>query len=183
MATKIMSLDPATRFGWAVGCIGDETPLFNTKKFPDIKDEDRGPYFGEMRKWLVWMIDHHKPDFVVFERPIMPNPKFGMAQLATLRLLYGNTCMIEEVCHDKGVPCFEEHLGTIKKSFTGKGTAKKAEMIEYARRVYGWRVTDDNQADACALWVLACLKTDSRLAKAHALGALGAHASFKERRS
>jgi Holliday junction resolvasome RuvABC endonuclease subunit len=41
-------------------------------------------------------------------------------------------------------------VGTIKKSFTGSGNAKKAQMIAEANR-RGFITTDDNEADAIAL--------------------------------
>jgi Holliday junction resolvasome RuvABC endonuclease subunit len=54
-------------------------------------------------------------------------------------------------CHDafcsfRGVP-----VGTLKKWATGKGNAKKAEMIEAARDHTGLDITDDNEADAVLL--------------------------------
>ena len=45
-------------------------------------------------------------------------------------------------------------VGTVKKAWTGKGNAKKAEMIAAARQ-RGIKVVDDNEADAVAILSLA----------------------------
>ena len=53
-------------------------------------------------------------------------------------------------CEVHGIPYEGIGVGTIKKSFTGSGNAKKAEMIAEAQR-RGYMTDDDNEADAIAL--------------------------------
>lgn len=56
-------------------------------------------------------------------------------------------------CDERGIPYEGVGVGTIKKSFTGKGNAKKHEMIaECLRR--GYEPADDNEADAIAILLL-----------------------------
>lgn len=43
----------------------------------------------------------------------------------------------------------------VKKHWTGRGNAKKPDMI-VACRQRGWEVKDDNEADALAIWDLGC---------------------------
>ena len=53
-------------------------------------------------------------------------------------------------CEAHGIPYEGVPVGTIKRSFTGKGNAKKAAMkAEAVRR--GYTVADDNEADALAI--------------------------------
>ncbi len=58
-------------------------------------------------------------------------------------------------CEQHNVPFQGVPVGTIKKSFTGKGNANKAAMMEAARD-RGFSPADDNEADAIAilLWAI-----------------------------
>jgi Holliday junction resolvasome RuvABC endonuclease subunit len=56
-------------------------------------------------------------------------------------------------CEARGIVYAGVGVGTIKKSFTGYGNAKKAQMIAEANR-RGFVTEDDNEADAIALAVL-----------------------------
>jgi Holliday junction resolvasome RuvABC endonuclease subunit len=58
---------------------------------------------------------------------------------------------------EPSIPYGSFGVGTIKKRATGKGNAKKPDMIAAANRVFGpilmREIADDNEADA--LWILA----------------------------
>jgi len=53
------------------------------------------------------------------------------------------------VCDEFRTPYVGIHVGTIKKSFTGKGNAPKEKVIAQCR-VLGYTPQDDNVADAIA---------------------------------
>lgn len=53
-------------------------------------------------------------------------------------------------CEEKQIPYSCVPVGTIKKTWTGKGNASKQDMINVAIES-GFDVSDDNQADALAL--------------------------------
>ncbi len=57
------------------------------------------------------------------------------------------------------IKCDSYGVGTIKKHATGKGNAKKPQMIEAANKTYsnklGKKITDDNEADALHILGLA----------------------------
>ncbi len=56
-------------------------------------------------------------------------------------------------CAENGVEYLSVPVGEIKKTWTGKGNAKKDEMVAEARR-RGYDPCDDNEADAIAILVL-----------------------------
>ncbi len=53
-------------------------------------------------------------------------------------------------CEERSIPYEGVPVGTIKKSWTGNGAAKKDAMIAEARK-RGYEVIDDNEADALAI--------------------------------
>ena len=66
--------------------------------------------------------------------------------------LYGAlVAAIQEFCVTKGIPFESVGVGTLKKFWTGKGNAKKPDMIRAARD-RGFELDSDNEADAIAGW-------------------------------
>jgi Holliday junction resolvasome RuvABC endonuclease subunit len=65
----------------------------------------------------------------------------------------GLMAVLQEWCEGHKIPYAGVPVGSIKKHATGKGNAGKPEMIA-AMRELGFEPTDDNQADAIALWLL-----------------------------
>jgi Holliday junction resolvasome RuvABC endonuclease subunit len=66
--------------------------------------------------------------------------------------LYGAlVAAIQEFCMIKGIPFESVGVGTLKKFWTGKGNAKKPDMI-LAARERGFEPATDNEADALAGW-------------------------------
>jgi len=57
-------------------------------------------------------------------------------------------------CDEHGIPHEGVSVGEIKRSWTGKGNAKKEAMVAEAQRRGYSGVTDDNEADAIALFTL-----------------------------
>lgn len=69
----------------------------------------------------------------------------------------------ELVAKLRDIRCFEVNVATAKKVLTGNGRAEKADMvIEATRR--GFDVTDDHQADACAVGLVALAAMRARAA-------------------
>ena len=66
--------------------------------------------------------------------------------------LYGAlVAAIQEFCLAKNIPFESVGVGTLKKFWTGKGNAKKPDMIT-AARARGFEPDTDNEADALAGW-------------------------------
>jgi len=151
----ILALDPATTVGWAAGAPG-ETPTWGSRQFDG---KATGAVVGLFRHWLIERCRELHPTLVVFEAPYIPRPNAAVPINAkTLRRLLGLVATIEAVSWELRVRCYETTALDIARFFVGSArmprNAKKAATIDMCRR-YGWHVTNDNEADALALWHLA----------------------------
>lgn len=146
---KLLTLDLATKTGFAVGDISSgERPLSGVHTLPSTGD-DIGRFLLAFDKWLSDMIAFHKPETIVFEAPLFLAG--GKSNISTARKLMCLAGMTEYFCSKHKVSCAECHVGTIKKYFTGSGSAKKPQMIA-AARARGFEPKDDNEADALAIY-------------------------------
>jgi hypothetical protein len=59
----------------------------------------------------------------------------------------GGLAVLQMVCHRAGVRLAPVEVSHVKREATGKGNAKKVEMVEAARKRWGF-VMDENEADA-----------------------------------
>lgn len=65
--------------------------------------------------------------------------------------MYGGfEAILSSWCYKNMIPCAGVHLATIKKHITGRGNARKEEVISCVRK-RGYDVKDDNVADALSL--------------------------------
>ncbi len=145
---RILALDLATRTGFAVGEASGE-PRFGTKVI-GRPGESIGKFANLFDEWLSDMITLEAPELIVFEAPILP----ARTTPDTARKLMGLAFLTELICYRRDVRCREANIMTVKKFFTGRGRASKAEMIEAAAS-HGWICKDDNEADALGVWALA----------------------------
>lgn len=113
-----------------------------------------------------------EPLIVVYEAPILPQPKAWIefhggrpvakckmeTNITTTRKLQSLAGVLELMCADLEVPCFETHLGTMKKELTGRGDAEKGAMLLMARKA-GLQLSDGpeafDEADAFAAFLVA----------------------------
>jgi Holliday junction resolvasome RuvABC endonuclease subunit len=140
----LVSLDLSGKTGWTSGYV-HQRPLFGTEIFK-APPTDVGTFMQVFNRWLLAIIKQTNPEIVIFESPILPR----QARLTTLRRLYGMAALVQLHCAEQQIRCEEAQPSTIKQFWTGDGWAKKPAMIEMAM-ARGYRVTDDNQADALAL--------------------------------
>lgn len=160
----ILSLDAATVTGWAYGRPGEE-PTFGVVEFGG-GEGGNGEVISKFRAWCFETCYRLRPDELVFESPYVPHipkkpdpTKKSLFNPKTLRRLYGIASEIEAVCWELRINCCESTIGEISNFFTGRWghggrEKKKAAFIARARQ-YGWNCTDDNEADAVALWAMA----------------------------
>lgn len=167
---NILALDLATHCGWATNPPHDD-PCFGTEVLPSTGKEV-GPFIAAYDRWLRDTIEIQKPALVIYEQPSL----FAKSTPDTVIKLNGLATHTEWLCHRKGIPVRSANPSRLKKFFTGNGKAKKDEMVTAARR-RGWKVSDDNQADACAVWAWAvyCYAAPEHRAQFE-LGLLGAAA-------
>ncbi|BAQ44371.1 hypothetical protein [Methylobacterium aquaticum] len=165
---RILGLDLSVKgTGWALAA-PDEDLRFGTHPLPST-GADVGRLLVAFDEWLRLRLGGENVGVVIFEAPILTG---GKTHVMTARKLMNLAGHVEFVCSQLGITCREQHISTNKKEFTGNGAADKDAMIAMAR-AYGWAVTDDNQADACGLWVGGVLKFAPKHAGRLRLGPLG----------
>lgn len=173
----ILGLDVATRCGFAHG---DGTVLPTVGHYQGAQaGDDLGPYFRAFRNWLHHMLVELKAQAaerdqtlrVIFESPVFPKPFLKMvpgrppqiiqhASIKDRRRLYGLVSLVEVVCGDHGVLCYEEPVQALKLELTGKGNADKDDMVRAARKM-GVQLSRlpngdwvHDEADAVAAWLI-----------------------------
>jgi len=143
---KILAIDPALQLGFAH--TKGKSIKHGSESFHNNKWDGAGMKF---RKFRAWLDDFQNYDVIVYEAVEAHSSTYAAH-------CYGGwVAIIQEFCELYTIPYTGYAVGTIKKSFTGKGNAKKADMIKEAR-IRGHNVVDDNAADACAILHLALEK-------------------------
>lgn len=165
---QLLCLDIATTTGWACGTVPDRplpTPLELRAGDPVYKPQsgsyripnahDASQRLVRYEQWLQDMIAVHKPDVVVFEAPFVT----GRTHQNTARLLMYLAGVTELTAKKvQGLRFFEENNARVRKHFINKGSGKRAELKRKTLEAcwsLGWMEfsdTDDNRADALALW-------------------------------
>jgi hypothetical protein len=158
---KVLALDIATRTGWAVGEPG-ATPVSGSIRFANPGAEHE-VIFAEALKWVSATIKDHRPDVVVWEAPLVPGFKKGKTNANTTRLLYGLPAVIGAVARLLCVPDIREvEARTVRKFFIGRNPprALAKKLTKQRCRDVGWQPSDDNEADALAIWAHECRSID-----------------------
>lgn len=173
MTGGILALDVATISGWAYGLPG-ERPRWGSWRAGRVGAAP-GEILALFHDWLEARVAEHQPGWLIFEAPYVPNvtpkqvrtasghkvwtarTKGTPIDIKVLRRLIAMCGLVELVAHRHRIQVREELPNVITKSFTGHGNwggreDKKLATIKMCE-VYGWAVSDDNQADALALWV------------------------------
>ena len=148
---NILALDLATHCGWAVNPPHEE-PDFGTEVLPSTGDAV-GPFIAAFDAWLKRTIEDQKPALIIYEQPSI----FAKTTPQTVIKLNGLATHTEFVCHQRSITVRSANPSQLKKFATGNGRADKPMMVAAARR-RGWKVTDDNQADAAWVraWAIFC---------------------------
>lgn len=121
-------------------------------------------------------LDVHRPVAVAYEAPILIfNQRYKDARgvwrkrndnLTTLRKTLPIGARIEELCLDRGIPCFEDSVQAVKTELAGFRHADKSAMVSAARKL-GVTLPDgpaeEDAADALGLWLVLLRKRDRAL--------------------
>lgn len=158
VARRILTLDLASRIGYAFGNVGSK-PDFGAHQLPVKNGDDLGAYWKRFDTFLGALpLDEwtgSADTFVVFECAVLP----PATSFKTLRKLYGLPAILElRWASIGGDPeCLREvYPSQVKKYWTGKGNCGKPEMIAAARsRGYDLGPAQDDEADALAMWFFA----------------------------
>lgn len=150
---RILALDLSKRStGWAIGS-GDGFPLAQSVSFTR---SNRGGVFAQYMAWLRDRLLTNDPDLVVYEAPIMSARAKGSTD--TLMILMGMAAMTEAVCSMKVVPVISVAIPTWRVAFLGEGYPDnpKPEAVKMCG-LLRWKVTTDDEAEACGVWAWAHL--------------------------
>ena len=158
MTTRVLAVDAAATCGFALGDTGAE-PRFGSRNFTGSNAS--GEVVARFARFLRVVIERDKPDVLAYEAPYFPMGfrKGPPANAKTLRRLLGMAEIVDAIAWDYRVQCYQATAGEVCSYLTGKsnwgGRDKKKAATIAAARAWGWPVTDDNAADACAVWAYA----------------------------
>ena len=141
--TTLLAIDLGTQTGWARGRMA-EKPQSGTQSFALGRFDGGGMRYLRFQVWLEEML--RGVDRVAYEEVRRHTATDAAHVYGGLMGCLTATCEQQEIPYE-GVP-----VGTIKKWATGKGNAGKPAMVQ-AVLDRGFRVKDDNEADAIALWL------------------------------
>lgn len=143
---KILSLDMATKTGWAIA-ENNKVIESGMQDFSKRRGESNGILFLKFRRWLSEMVELNKPEVIAYERAHFRGG-------AATELCVGLQTRAQEIAAEKGIELAPYTTGEIKK-FCGSGKADKSAVIKFVNERCGLSVTDDNEADAIAIVLLA----------------------------
>lgn len=170
---RLLCLDPAAVMGWCFGVAGED-PVFGRAR-PGPRGCSLGEALARTEDFIEEKIAEFEPTNLIFEAPYIPVPRqprftksgtfagegkgpppMNADTVVKLACLKG---IIEKIAWQHRLPCHEVTPQQAAKFFTGHGRwggreQKKAATIAMAKR-FGWRVQDDNEADALAIFCLA----------------------------
>ncbi|MGZ8132557.1 hypothetical protein ACXU40_09215 [Bordetella bronchiseptica] len=146
---NILALDLGTRLGWALLPRGGQI-THGTESFAPRKSWSPGQRWQRFRTFLHQVVAHNNVHVIAYE-----DVKRHVGTDAAHA--YGAFLALTELVADSHrVRLVPVGVGTIKKHWTGKGTADKAAMLAQAK-ARGFRPETDNDADALAIlsWAVA----------------------------
>lgn len=153
----ILALDLATKTGWALirnGVIYES----GVQDFTKRRGESNGTLFLRARKWLgdFQATPGTHPDLVAYEQAHFRGG-------AATEICVGLQTRAQEIAAQWNVESVPVPTGTLKRWATGKGSADKKVMIDWAFKKLGRQPIDDNEADALAVGLWAAETYDSEV--------------------
>lgn len=162
----VAGLDLATKTGIAVGPLGGRPELWTL----DLKTKGEAKFHATRLSKIQGLIHHLIAErgvtHIAIEKPFVAAHNSWETTLLTI----GLTANVLSWAERKGIPVDIFPAQTVAKHFIGSGKMKRDEKkaaVLAECDVRGWAPGDDNQADAAAVWDLAC----TRLSGAHTAGA------------
>lgn len=139
---KVLALDPAALTGF---CSATSSGVWDLKP---KSYESNGMKFIKMRASIHEIVHAEEIDLIVYEKP-------SGRHFNGLRSHANFEGVIVGYCEEFELDYKDYSASEIKKFATGKGNAKKPEMISSCEATYGVKPIDDNHADAVHLYHLA----------------------------
>ena len=146
----ILSLDVATKCGWALGNL-TTMEASGVWDFSIKRDESSGMRLVRFKSKLNEFFSTRKIDLVTFER----SSGMHKAPIIVQSELHG---VLKLVCEDLGIKYKAYSAQEIKRFATNKGRANKEVMKEALFNKHGINLEDDNEIDA--IWILKLTQKD-----------------------
>lgn len=165
-----LALDLATQTGVCHGPLDTgEVPTLEHFRLPST-GEEVGRFLAAFEDRVGDLIDRVGPSLIVFEAPVLPRAKFnhetsrveGGVSILTTRKLQGLAGEIERIAYRREIECAEVQPSEAKQALTGKGNARKPQMVAACRALgldphtyiqNGEEASDE--ADAFGVWLRA----------------------------
>lgn len=153
---KILAMDLGTVYGWAFD--NEVEVLSGRNSLKTLRHEGAGMRYFRFGQWLDAFVEKNGyPTVVYFEEVRRHN------SVTSAHVYGGFMNTLTAWCEKWRIPYQSVPVGTIKKAFTGNGSASKQKMIRAAFDHFGVFVDDDNQADALGILYYAQLLNQKRL--------------------
>jgi Holliday junction resolvasome RuvABC endonuclease subunit len=145
---NLLALDLGTRTGWAL--LENDRLESGVDTFDVRRGESPGTRYMRFNRWLeeftadrIHPYSRRRIELIAYEQS---HNRGG----AATEVAAGFTTRVQELCARYGIEHVAVHSARLKKWTTGRGNAKKPDMMEAVARRWR-RVEDDNEADAVAL--------------------------------
>lgn len=147
---NVVAFDQATLCGVAYEIAGTQKPKTELWDLSIKSKESQGMKWIRFESRLIKFLKKHDIKVLAYELPAGRNinPIIHSSKLIGI---------IEKVCVQLEIEYIEFSASSIKKFATNNGNAGKPLMIEYARKLWGYKGEDDNESDA--LHILHLLKS------------------------
>lgn len=160
----ILACDLATVTGWACGAPGDR-PIWGHRRngWPGAPV---GAVLADFADWLEGMIDKLMPSRLYYEAPYLSRQ---ITNPATVLILYGLQAHFLTIAHRRDLVAVKVYIKTAAKHFVGSGGLRRDEKKKATIAMcetYGWKVADDNEADALAIFTYAEAQVDPTVRRA-----------------
>lgn len=142
---SILALDLGTKPGYAVRR-RDGQIAHGSADFTPRASWAPGQKWQRWRAWLSALIVEHQVAQIAFEDV----KRHALGAVLAAHAYGGYRAMMEMVADQHNIPLHAYGVGQVKQHWTGNGSAKKEDMIAQAK-IRGFRVADDNDADALAI--------------------------------
>jgi crossover junction endodeoxyribonuclease RuvC len=162
----VLALDLATVTGFCIGKPGTDFPHYGKVRFGS-ESCSRKALFGSALRFINETLTTHKPDAVVFEEPLHFGLRRNKSREGNDELAYGLPAIVQAVCFLRGVYDVQQRRTVdVRRFFLGDNPKREIAKRETIGRcvTLGFNVTDDNTADAIALWFYECARIDPRTA-------------------
>jgi len=145
-----LALDLATRTGWALRR-KDGSLLSGVQNNKPTSRDSRGMLFLRFEWWLEPMMEREEVGLIAYEQPHLRGGP-------PTEVLVGLVSIMQKIAAERAAEFTSCHSSTLKKFATGRGNARKPDMIRMANELWPEQgIVDDNQADA--LWLLAWIES------------------------